>query len=296
MSKQNDRIFVIGCGSSSMHPDLMNFLKNEYVIAVSQWALLYQKFPFDFYFINDNYRWRKKEIREKMYDFFETDLPKWSKTLGKDSVFLNEREFFETFRTSRVLGKNSYSAIQWNYEFGIDETLLENGRWTLDNPEKYFSDEYFKNIKVHSTGYGSVTRCAVDLAFRLRFKKCYILNFDSIPLVGTAYNEHISDVFQHKIITEENINNSDAYRNCGFSKPVWKKRHEVYSKYGMEVKRVITQEVDEYERRFCNGENNKINSDVVSFFKPRRFFFETLTYEELANGTCASIPDVKVLL
>ena len=142
MSKKSNRVFVLGCGSSTMHPELMDFLQNEYVIAVSQWALLYDEFPFDFYFINDNYRWRRKQIREKMYDFFETDLPKWSKTLGKQPEFLNEQEFFETFRTTRVLGKNSYSAIPWTFDFDIDESLMENNRWTLDNPEKYFHDEY----------------------------------------------------------------------------------------------------------------------------------------------------------
>jgi hypothetical protein len=294
MDKKSDRIFVLGCGSSSMHPDLMEFLKNEYVIAVSQWALIVDEFPFDFYFINDNYRWRRKSIREKMHDFFETDIPKWSKSLGGDVP--NEDSFFDSFKENRVFGKHTYSAVPWTNQFDVDERLLVNGKLSSDSPEKYFSDKWYSKINVHRTGYGSITRCAVDLAFRLRFKNCYILNFDSIPLVGTAYNEHISKAFSHKIITEENINNSRSYLNCGFSKPTWRSRQEVYKKYGMNVSRVITSDVNEYERKFCLGNNKKINPDVVKFFHPRRFFFETHLYEDLVRGDINPLDDVKVSL
>ena len=292
--KNSSRVFIMGCGSSSMHPDLMKFLKNEYVIAVSQWALLVDEFPFDFYFVNDNYRWRKPNIQNKMYDFLKTDIPKWSKTLG-DGV-KNEISFFNKFKQDNNFGKHTYSSVPWSMRFDVNSEELTNGKLAVDDPEQYFSDEYFRKIEVQRTGYGSVTRCAVDLAFRLRFKECYILNFDSIPLIGTAYNEHISRAFKHQLITEENINNKKYYLNCGFSKPTWRTRHQVYNKYGMQVKRVITSDVNDYETAFCLGNNKKIHETMVKFFRPRRFFFETCLFENLIKGDYKPLSDVKISL
>ena len=99
----------MGCGSSSMSPKLLDFLKDEYVIAVSQWALLADEVPFNFYYVNDNYRWRKTNIKNKMFDFFKTDIPKWSKTLGNDTK--NEIPFFNKFKQDNNFGKHTYSSV-----------------------------------------------------------------------------------------------------------------------------------------------------------------------------------------
>lgn len=296
MKNNKNRVFVLGCGSSSMHPELMNFLKNEYVIAVSQWALLVDEFPFDFYFLNDNYRWSSEKFQSKIFDFFERDIPTWSKSLGTDAEVTNEHNFFESFKKTRTFGRHTYSAIPWSFNFDVSENDLINNKMSVDEPQKFFSHTHYNNIKIQRTGYGSVTRCAVDLAFRLRFKECFVLNLDSIPLVGTAYNEHISKAFKHRVITEENINNKKYYLNCGFSKPTWRKRHEVYNKYGMQVKRVITSNVNDYETEFCLGNNKKIDETMVKFFKPRRFFFDTCLFENLITGDSKPLPDVKISL
>lgn len=291
--KNSNRVFVLGCGGSSMHPEIMNFLKNEYVIAVSQWALLYEELQFDFYFINDNYRWRGK-LRDKMQNFFTTDVPKWSKSLGQTDT-KNEQNFFDSFKSKYTFGRHTYSAVPWsNKILDVDESLTVNGKLSVDNPESYFSDENFSKIKINRTGYGSVTRCAVDLAFFLRFKECYILNFDSIPLLGSAYNDYISRAFRQMPINEDNINNSKSYVNCGFSKPTWTRRKKVYNEYGMQVRRVITSEVNLYEQNFCNGNLQKIKKSVVDYFSPRRHFFETCLFENIMSGNTSPETNIEV--
>ena len=294
MKNNKNRVFVLGCGSSSMHPELMNFLKNEYVIAVSQWALLVDEFPFDFYFLNDNYRWSSEKFQSKIFDFFERDIPTWSKSLGTDAEVTNEHNFFESFKKTRTFGKHTYSAIPWSFKFDVSENDLINNKMSVDEPQKYFSHTHYNNIKIQRTGYGSVTRCAVDLAFRLRFKECFVLNLDSIPIIGTTYNEYISSVFSSSVTTESNINNKNSYRNSGFSIPTWRTRHEKYKRYGMKLRRVISADINQYEKKFCEGYNQNIDPEMVNYFTPRRFFFKTCLFEDILQGNTTPISEISV--
>ncbi len=288
LDKRSDRIFILGCGNSCMPDGLLDFLKNEYVIAVSQWALLADKYPFDFYFLNDNYRWTG-DVKKSMFEFFQTDHVKWAKSIppikagecGNDESFINE---FSAL--GYTFGKHTYGAVPFKKNTMYDEEFLMNGKMSCENPQTYFTDAHFSKYKIQRTGYGSVVRCAVDLAYFLRFKKCYILNLDVVPIIGNSYNDYINSVSPGGSITEEKICTvkGGGYRSSVFFDWLWEHRFKIFAERGFDVKRVVTSSTHLYETSFLNGNKFKVENSLLKEYENRHQYFKTILYEDLING------------
>ena len=305
--KNSDRVFILGCGHSSMTPYLLDFLKDEYVIAVSQWAFLYDQFPFDFYYMNDNYRWASSSrLQTGMSDFFQLDVPTWSKSLG-EGTFPNETNFFSEFGKNKQFGKHTYTSIKWTNNFDLNSELFPSGVRTTDEIERYFTDEYFSKIKICATGYGSVIRCAVDLAFNLRFKNCFLLNLDTIPFPGESYyNKYVDQVYRGKnndvecinrnALTQEKSVWTDGYRSSVFFEKIWKTRYDAFSKHNMVLKRAIPQGTHEYEQNFCSYNDKRFTKETVDFYTKRQHFFERVLLEDVMQGKYESTQDSKIVL
>jgi len=271
LDKRPDRIFVLTCGRSCDSVDFLPFLKNEYVIAVSRWAFLFKEHPFDFYYVNDHHRLIPMTIQyggfDTYKDFMASDLVTWNKNYKKDE------KAFVKYDIKR--GKYTYTTRPWASKSLFDADFLnENGVMPTERPQDYFKDEHFKKYPVQYTGYGSATRVAVDLAYFLKFKTCYIMALDAVSVQGGWYSRHITDIAAPQSSTQPTV----AYsRNSTFSTHVWRGRYSLYK--GFDVRRVVPKDMYDIERKEVDN--------------PQRRVFKTVFYEDVVNDSPAIIDEIK---
>lgn len=205
--KNHSRVFIMLGGKSCLPENIFEFLKKEYVIGVSQWCLLHEKFPFDFYYINDARSMYEATIDKKnFFTFLETDKPSWFKYLVADESW-NALPFREFYNKKYKLGGHKYDSVEPPWKNAVDPPRYDIFEDRVENiPPKssnripnHFSDSYYKKIKIERTGTGNggALRCAIDLAYYLQFKQCYLLNIDTFPYPGPIYNEHITSVYDN---------------------------------------------------------------------------------------------------
>lgn len=272
LNKRPDRIFVLTCGRSCDNVDFLDFLKGEYVIAISRWAFLYKEIPFDFYYINDCHRLMAMTAKYgdlNLYkEFMASDSVKWYKN------FRSDKTAFKKYNIK--FGEHSYPTYPWN-SASLDDTLLLNsdGSMQLDQPQEYFNDDYFKKIPLQYTGFGSATRVGIDLAYYLKFKTCYIIGADPVYLDGGWYSKHITDI---SVPARASDPSSTYSRTTLFSGSVWKRRYKMYK--GFNVRRVVSKDIFDIERK--EPTSNR-----------KRKFFKTVFYEDLIDDSPEVIDDIE---
>lgn len=274
-NKRSDRIFVLACGRSCDSVDFLPFLKGEYVIAVSRWAFLFKKHPFDFYHVNDNYRLIPLTMKHGGMDiyreFMSSEAPNW---IGNPK---QENSAFTKYEIE--LGPHTYNTRSWCQTNLFDSEFLNNdGQMPVKTPQDYFKDECFKEYPIQHTGFGSATRVAVDLAYFLKFKTCYIMSLDTVPVYGGWYSKHIEGV----AISPSTIKPTTTYsqhpsKQNVWSPKVWSSRYGLYK--GFNIRRVVPRDMYDIERK-----------DVAN---KKRGVFKTVFYEDLVNDSPEVIDEIQ---
>jgi hypothetical protein len=275
LTKRPDRVFVLACGKSCDIVDFLPFLKNEYVIAVSRW-LFYDGFDFDFYFVNDAEKLIPIANRHgglsELTDFFASDLVKWTRDADEDILQFEKKGV--------VWGDNTYGTYPWkkiNYGLNHEKFLQSNGEMPVDRPQDYFSSDWFSQYEIPGTGLGTASRCAIDLAYFLRFKTCYIMSVDTYPIPGGGYSKHILE----KAVVPGRKKNP-YIRNIFWIQNLWKKRYQTYR--GMQLRRVVPKDMLYAEQR--EGVTDKLVLYKLGMFK-------NVLYEDLIDDNPEVVTDIK---
>ena len=274
VNKRQDRVFVLACGKSCDVVDFLPFLKNEYVIAVSRW-LFYDKFNFDFYFVNDAEKLIPIAHRhggmDELKQFFSSDLIKWTRDADTDV------KQFEKYNIT--WGKHTYGTFPWNkikWNLNHEHLLQPSGEMSVDRPADHFTDANFSRYEIPGTGHGTAARCAIDLAYFLKFKTCYLMSVDTFPMPGGGYSNHILD----KAVVPGR-KKTPYKRNIFWIQTMWKKRYSQYK--GMKVRRVVPKEVFALEKQ-----ESKNNPSILT----RLGMFKNVLYEDLIEDCPHVVDDI----
>lgn len=273
VDKKKDRVFVLACGKSCDLVNYLDFLRGEYVIAVSRW-LFFDGYKFDFYFVNDSSRLlasaRVHGGLGILKDFYAGVDCKWLRGTDKDR--LAERKYGilpgkYSYNTSGILKcREPVTSDAWNL---MDEAFLNaDGTMPVENPYDHFSHENFSQYKIKGTGCGTATRCAVDLAYFLKFKTCYLMSLDTFPISGGGYSNHI---MKYAIPT---VRREHPYLVQGcFDQRMWANRYAQYK--GMNLRRIVPENMLSQELEISKS-SKKVAKNVG--------MFKTVLYENLING------------
>lgn len=271
--KKKNRVFVLSCGRSCDTVDYLEFLRNEYVIALSRWCF-YEEYKFDFYFINDSGLLIKLATKygglEQLKTFCGGNSAKWFRDAKYDSMVekkYNVQFGDNTYRTHELIPCRTPSNTKL-WQLNDEEFLNENGTMPVGNPFDYFSHQNFSKYKIKGTGCGTVTRCAIDLAYFLRFKTCYVMNVDVCPFDGASYSKYI---MKYAIRPDRKTNSYK--RNGFFDVKTWRHRYAQYK--GMNIRRVVPECVFSYE--LSESKASKTIAKKLGMFK-------NVLYENLIQG------------
>lgn len=272
VDKKKDRVFVLACGKSCDLVNYLDFLRGEYVIAVSRW-LFFDGYKFDFYFVNDSGLLIKSANLHgglsQLKTFCSGNSAKWFRDSVKDknieSAFGLQMGNY-TYRTNGIVKcRTKPNTEPW--QLNDEEFLNSNGTMSVENPYDHFSHANFSQYKIKGTGCGTATRCAVDLAYFLKFKTCYLMNVDTFPIEGAGYSKHIL-----KYAVPEARRTTPYIRNGFFDVRTWGHRYTQYK--GMNLRRVVPENMLSQELEIAKT-SKKVAKNVG--------MFKTVLYENLIN-------------
>jgi hypothetical protein len=147
---------------------------------------------------------------------------------------------------------------------------------SVDRPADYFSDSNFNQYEIPGTGHGTAARCAVDLAYFLKFKTCYLMGLDTFPMPGGGYSNHILE----KAVVPGRKKNPYV-RNIFWIQTMWKKRYAQYK--GMEIRRVVPKETFDLEMH---------ESKTDPLILTRLGMFKNVLYEDLIEDCPQTISSI----
>jgi hypothetical protein len=270
VDKKKDRVFVLACGKSCDLVDYLEFLRGEYVIAISRW-LFFDGFKFDFYFVNDTGLLTRSANTHgglpELKSFCNGNSAKWfsntHRDLSTEALFGIETGQY-SYRTNGIIPCRTKPNTEL-WQLDDEEFLNSNGTMPVENPYDYFSDANFSQYKIKGTGCGTATRCAVDLAYFLKFKNCYLMNVDTFPIEGAGYSKHIL-----KYAVPEARRTTPYLRNGFFDVRTWGHRYGQYR--GMNLRRIVPENMFSQEIEIAKT-SKKVAKNVG--------MFKTILYENL---------------
>lgn len=192
-----ETVFIIGSSCSIDQLDLDSIRKSR-TIAVNGWGGT--DLPFDYFVLNHTWDYLRK-IKDITLQNYANLLASDKCKLVWDSYYLIENNI--------KLGPNTYA-------------FKHTGRTSAGLPHS----------PVPATGYGTVTRCALDLAISLGFKKIYVAGFDYDDTL--PYSERIISLITDRLRYKKFQNNADTPIGRKHEEN-WKQTIEKANRLGCEV-------------------------------------------------------------